>query len=225
MTISAVVFDLDGLMFDTEALFHRVASELLAERGRAFTPEIMNAMIGRRPHEAGLALKTLSGIEESVEEWLSLVRERFALLVDEAVGPTPGLLRLLDRLHGRAPLAVATSANRSYASGLLERHAMADRFEFILAAEDVVRGKPDPEIYATAALRLGVPAGAMLVLEDSPAGVESARRAGAVVVAVPHAQSPAHALGPVDLIVPALDAPELFDLLDRRLLSHQRSAH
>ncbi len=217
MTISAVVFDLDGLMFDTEALFHRVSSELLAERGRAFTPEIMNAMIGRRPLEAGEQLKRLSGIEESVEEWLSLVRERFGSLVNDAVSPTPGLLRLLDVLRGRAPLAVATSSNRSYARGLLDRHAITDRFEFILAAEDVIRGKPDPEIYATAARRLGVAAGSILVLEDSPAGVESARRAGAVVVAVPHAHSPAHALGPADLIVPALDAPELLDLLERRL--------
>ncbi len=217
MTLSAVVFDLDGLMFDTEALFHRVATELLAERGRSFTPEIMNAMIGRRPHEAGLALKTLSGIEESVEEWLDLVRSRFALLVDHAVGPTPGLLRLLDWLEGRAPLAVATSANRAYAWGLLERHALAGRFEFVLAAEDVTRGKPDPEVYATAALRLGVPAGAILVLEDSPAGVESARRAGAFVAAVPHAQSPAHALQHAHLVVPTLDAPELLDLLGRRL--------
>ena len=66
--IRAVVFDLDGLMFDTEALFHRVSSEVLAARGRRFTPEIMQAMLGRRSVEVGHALKTLAGLDEPAEK-------------------------------------------------------------------------------------------------------------------------------------------------------------
>ena len=64
MTIKAVVFDLDGLMFDTEALFFQVSSEVLASRGKRFTPEIMRAMIGRRSAEVADVLKTLAGVEE-----------------------------------------------------------------------------------------------------------------------------------------------------------------
>jgi len=216
-SVEAVVFDLDGLMFDTEALFHRVSTELLRERGREYTPRIMSAMIGRRPHEAGRALKELTGIEETVDQWLALVRERFAGLLDQTVRPTPGLLDLLERLHGRVPLAVATSSNRAYALDLLERHGVSARFEFVLGAEDVSQGKPHPEIYQTAAQRLGIKPAAMVVLEDSPPGVEAARRAGATVVAVPHEHSPAEGLTHADLIVPSLNSLELIHLLERGL--------
>src|SRR6266436_5371540 len=126
--IRGVVFDLDGLMFDTEALFHRVSSEVLAARGKRFTPEIMQAMLGRRAVEVGEALKVLAGLDEPAEVLLAEVRERFAALVDEAVHPTPGLFVLLDHLARRAlPLAVATSSRRAYAETLLTRHGLIER--------------------------------------------------------------------------------------------------
>jgi HAD superfamily hydrolase (TIGR01509 family) len=213
MTVRAVVFDLDGLMFDTEALFHRVSSEALAARGKEFTPEIMQAMLGRRAAEVGDALKTLAGLEEPAEDLLAEVRARFAAEVDSAVHPTPGLFALLDHLKRRGlPLAVATSSRRSYAEQLLARHGLSDRFAFILAAEDVARGKPDPEIYRRAAERFDVPAQAMLVLEDSPAGLAAARGAGAIAVGVPHQHSPAGNLTAADLVVPRLDDPALLRL-------------
>ena len=89
--IRAVVFDLDGLMFDTEALFFRVSSEMLAERGKVFTPAIMRAMIGRRSVEAGHMLRTMTGLDEPVEVLLADVRQRFYAEMDTAVHPTPGL--------------------------------------------------------------------------------------------------------------------------------------
>ncbi len=80
------------------------------------------------------------------------MRQRFLALMDTVVHPTPGLFVLLDHLDRRAlPLAVATSSRRRYADRLLTRHGLADRFEFVLASEDVTRGKPDPEIYRLAA--------------------------------------------------------------------------
>ena len=215
MTIRAVVFDLDGLMFDTEALFHRVSSEALAARGKAFTPEHMQAMLGRRSAEVGHVLKELAGLDEPAEVLLAEVRQRFAAEVDSAVHPTPGLFALLDHLGRRGlPIAVATSSRRSYADQLLTRHGLRDRFEFVLAAEDVTRGKPDPEIYRLAAERFGVPAGSMLVLEDSPAGLAAARGAGSIAVGVPHEHSPAENLAAADLVVPRLDDPALLRLTE-----------
>jgi HAD superfamily hydrolase (TIGR01509 family) len=218
--IRAVVFDLDGLMFDTEALFFRVASETVAARGRTFTPEIMRAMLGRRSKDAGHLLKTMTGLEEPVELLLAEVRDRFHALMDTAVHPTPGLFRLLDRLkHAGLPLGVATSSSRVYAERLLDGHGLKERFAVLLGSEDVRQGKPDPEIYATAAGRLGVPAASVLVLEDSPAGVAAAVAAGAFAVGVPHEHSPAEALGAAHLVVPRLDAPELLELIDRHPLA------
>jgi HAD superfamily hydrolase (TIGR01509 family) len=201
-------------MFDTEALFYRVSSEALAVRGKEFTAELMQAMLGRRAVEVGRALKELAGLDEPAEVLLAEVRERFAALVDEAVHPTQGLFVLLDQLARRAlPLAVATSSRRSYAETLLVRHGLRDRFAFILASEDVTRGKPDPEIYRLAAERFGVPPADLLVLEDSPAGLAAARGAGALAIAVPHEHSPAAALTAADRIVPRLDDPVLLDLI------------
>jgi beta-phosphoglucomutase-like phosphatase (HAD superfamily) len=215
MMIRAVVFDLDGLMFDTEALFFRAASEVLESRGKRFTPEIMRAMIGRRSAEVAGALKTMAGLDEPVEKIQAEIRERFNAEVDTAVHPTPGLFVLLDRLdRGRLPAAVATSSGRSYADRLLIRHGLADRFAFVLTSEDVTRGKPDPEIYLKAADRFGVPSPALLVLEDSPAGLAAARAAGAFAVGIPHEHSPAEALHSANLIVPRLDDPTLIALVE-----------
>ena len=97
--IRAVVFDLDGLMFDTEALFFRVASEALADRGKAFTPEIMKQFIGRRAARLLQLWKTLAGVEGPVEDFLADVRKRFYAAMDTAVHPMPGLFVLLDLLH------------------------------------------------------------------------------------------------------------------------------
>jgi HAD superfamily hydrolase (TIGR01509 family) len=226
--IRAVVFDLDGLMFDTEALFYRVAAEMLAARGKEFTPEIMRAMIGRRSVEAGNVLKTMTGLGEPVEVLLAEVRERFFAEMDTAVHPTPGLFVLLDRLQRHlVPLAVATSSRKAYAERLLHRHRLWDRFTFVLASEDVTRGKPDPEIYLKAVERFGFPARSVLVLEDSPVGVAAARSAGTYVVSVPHAHSPAQALDAADFIVPRLDDPALLNLIERNdtLMSENGSKH
>jgi HAD superfamily hydrolase (TIGR01509 family) len=214
MAIRAVVFDLDGLMFDTEALFFRACSEVLASRGKQFTAGMMRSLIGRRAVEVAGWLKTLAGVDEPPEVILAEVKERFAAEVDSAVHPTPGLITLLDQLGRRGlPAAVATSSGRLYAERLLTRHGLADRFAFVLASEDVTQGKPDPQIYRLAVDRFGVPAEALLVLEDSPAGVAAGRGAGAVVVGVPHEHSPAEALQAADLIVPRLDDPTLLALI------------
>jgi beta-phosphoglucomutase-like phosphatase (HAD superfamily) len=217
MRVFAVAFDLDGLMFDTEALFFRVSAEVLAARGKTFTSEIMNAMIGRRAIEAASSLKTLAGLDEPVEDLLEEVRQRFYAVMDTAVNPTPGLFVLLDHIRQRMlPIAVATSSRRSFADRLLIGHGLRERFAFVLAAEDVTCGKPDPEIYQLAAQRFGVAAGSVLVLEDSPAGVAAAKAAGAFTVAVPHEHSPSGALEAADLIVSRLDDPELIRLIDSR---------
>jgi len=213
--LRAVVFDLDGLMFDTEKLFVRVASEMLQSRGKVFTTEIMNAMIGRRAVDAGEAFRQMSGLEEPAEVLLAEVKQRFYAEMDTAVHPTPGLFALLARLEKRGlPRGVATSSRRAYARTLLERHGLAGHFAFVLAGEDVTQGKPDPEIYLTAAARFGVEPAALLVLEDSAPGVAAAKAAGAFAVGMPHEHSPAGRLTAADLIVARLDDPAVLALVD-----------
>ncbi len=213
--IRAVAFDLDGLMFDTEALFVRVLRGFLEERGRSMTPEIMAAMIGRRAAEAYPVFKRLTGFEESPEELLTEIRRRFTAELDTAVHPTPGLIALLAHLEERGiPRAVATSSRREYATRLIERHGLRPHFAFILGAEDVTKGKPDPEVYRMAARRFEVEPSGLLVLEDSPPGLAAAKAAGALAVGVPHEHSPAEGLKAADLIVQRLDDPTLLARID-----------
>lgn len=215
-TVRAVAFDLDGLMFDTEALFFRVAGEMLAERGKRFTHEIMAAMIGRNWAVAGPALKQMAGLSESTEDLLAEARGRFLPRIEGEVNPTPGLLALLAHVEDRGlPRAVTTSSRRDYALRLLNGHKLTDRFDFVLGSEDVTRHKPDPEIYLAAAARFEVEPRELLVLEDTATGIAAARAAGAFVVAVPHAYSPADGLGEAHRIIERLDAPELLRLLAR----------
>ena len=212
--IRAVAFDLDGLMFDTEALFFRVAGEMLAERGKRFTHEIMAAMIGRNWAVAGPALKRMAGLSESTEELLAEARSRFFPRLDGEVRPMPGLGTLLEHVERLGlPRAVTTSSRRDYAFRLLNGHGLTPRFAFVLGSEDVVRHKPDPEIYLTAARQFGIAAAELLVLEDTATGVAAGRAAGAFVVAVPHEFSPAEGLTAAHRIVERLDDPALLDLL------------
>ncbi len=213
--VLAIAFDLDGLIFDTEALFFRVGTEMLADRGKVFTHEIMQKMIGRQAPIAGKALKEMASLEESVGDLMAEARRRFLDLMEEAIHPMPGLFALLAHLeHLGLPKCVATSSRRLYAEKLLQGHGLWDHFEFLLAAEDVTNSKPDPEIYRKAAERFQIAPANLLVLEDSPAGVSAAKAAGAFAVAIPHEHSPAAGLSHADRVINRLDAPELFAMLD-----------
>src|SRR5262249_45737491 len=160
-------------------------SQALADRGKAFTPEIMKQFIGRRSDEVRQLWITLAGVEGPLEDFLEDVRTRFYDEMDSVVHPMPGLFVLLDRLHKLAiPAAVATSSRHSYADRLLKNHRIQHRFAFVLASEDVTLGKPNPEIYRLAAERFDVPPSTMLVLEDSAAGLAAAKGAGALAVGV-----------------------------------------
>src|SRR3979411_518153 len=104
--IRAAVFELDGLMFATEALYFRVAGEMLAARGKRFTHAMMQLVLGRRAAEALPELKAAAELDESVDDLLAETRARFGALVDTAVHPTPGLFALLAHLaEQRLPLA------------------------------------------------------------------------------------------------------------------------
>ena len=204
--IRAVVFDLDGLMFDTEALFFRVASEMLRDRGKVFTVDIMRAMIGRQPSVSARAFQTMAELDEDPDALMAQAKGRFEVLIDSAVQPMPGLLTLLDHLQTLdVPLAVGTSSGRAYAHRLLRGHGLIDRFAFVLCREDVTLHKPDPEIYRTAASKFGFDPAEVLVLEDTPTGLLAAKEAGTFAVGVPHDHSPASDLAGADLIVRSLD--------------------
>ena len=183
----AVVFDLDGTLLNTEDIFERAGSELMERRGLRMTDEIRGAMLGRRPAEAFTALKLLSGLQDSIEDLMHETKSIFLELAEDSVALMPGVTELLS-LTDRCclPRAIATSSPRAYAVWLLSRVNLLECFRFALTAEDVVEGKPHPEIYLSAAARLGIAPADMLVFEDSETGTRAAAAAGAYVVSVPN---------------------------------------
>lgn len=212
--LRAVTFDLDGLILNTELLYERCGAELLRRRGKVFTKELLDRMMGRPGHislqimidEHALPISALDLLAESDEVFKGIMEAELALM--------PGLLELLDLLEQRGlPKGIATSSRRNHADYALGRFNLLPRFDFILTAEDITHGKPDPEIYLKAAAKHGVDPGEMLVLEDSQNGCRAAVAAGAYAVAVPGPHNAGHNYDGAKFEAVTLADPRIRELL------------
>jgi HAD superfamily hydrolase (TIGR01509 family) len=213
--VRSVVFDLDGLLVDTERIFEEAARRLLARRNLTLKRDVLQAMIGI-PSRAGIPLfRDGHQLAESVEELTAETTDLFFEVLGAAPAPLlPGALELLDRLEQRGlPRAIATSSSAGYVGKVLGPHGLLSRFAFVLTCDDVRHGKPHPEIYEKAATRFGHTAAEMVVLEDSVNGLRAAKSAGAKCVVVPHELVDVGRLNGADAIVASLAAPEVFSLL------------
>jgi beta-phosphoglucomutase family hydrolase len=187
------VFDMDGVLVNNSR-FHREAWRRLArEEGFTLTdPEFWRQAIGRPVDEA---VPRILGRLVTREEAARLAKRKTALyheLADGHAEPVPGVVEFVRALAGAAvPRALATSAVADSATRILEGLGLAGAFTVRVTAGQVRRGKPDPEVYLTAAARLGVPPAACVVFEDAVVGVEAARRAGMAVVGLTTAHSDA----------------------------------
>jgi HAD superfamily hydrolase (TIGR01509 family) len=210
----AVVFDLDGLLFNTEELHTDVGVEVLRRRGRQFTGELKDAMMGRPGRVALQVMIDHHGLPDTAADLYAECDLIFADILDARLALMPGVSQLLLALEAAGlPKAIATSSSRAFVTNVLSRFNLEPRFDFILTAEDVVHGKPHPEIYLKAAARLGHPPTDVLVLEDSHNGCKAAAAAGAFAVAVPGGPSLKHDFSFASLVVESLADPRLYDVL------------
>jgi HAD superfamily hydrolase (TIGR01509 family) len=224
-TLRAVVFDLDGLMFNTEELYQFVGGELLAGHGKTFEPELLDKMMGRQPRIALQIMIDWHDLQTTPAELAAQAAGIFGKILDERLECMPGLVELLDSLEAhRIPKAIATSSPREFVTNVLGRFEFEPRFEFILAAEDVVEGKPHPEVYLKAAQQFGIPPAQMLVLEDSENGCKAAVAAGAFAVAVPGGHSCRHDFTGVTMQVNTLADPRIYEALGIPPRSNGRGA-
>ena len=184
----AVIFDMDGLLLDTETLWHGAEVELFQRHGAEFTWEDKIAVIGTsfdfsaryfadrlgRPREEGAAL---------VEEMIGLMHERVLRQVDAR----PGALELVDRLRALdgVKLGLASNSPRFLVEDALATAGVVDAFDAIVTSSDVAAAKPAPDIYLRACADLGVAPSEALALEDSASGVAAAKAAGLTCIAVP----------------------------------------
>lgn len=213
-SVRAVVFDMDGLMFNSEDVYTVVGTELLRRRGHVFTPELKDAMMGLQAQPSFEQMIRFCGLEET---WQQLAVESNRLFIEflpKYLTPMPGLMELLDALEQAGiPKAIATSSIRELADPCLSPFGLQKRFQFILTAEDIAHGKPHPEIYQTAARRFGLSPAEILVLEDSRNGCLAAAAAGAIAVAVPGDHSRQQDFGMAAFVADTLADPRIYEAI------------
>jgi HAD superfamily hydrolase (TIGR01509 family) len=211
--IEAVVFDLDGVVVDTEQVWDDVREQLVRERGGRWHDGAQAAMMGMSSTEWSRYMHDELGLPEAPEEIndevvrLMLERYRTELPLIE------GAVDAVRRLAAEFPLAVASSSNRPLIEAVLDGAGIADLFAAVVSSEEVARGKPAPDVYLEAARLLGVEPGRCAAVEDSSNGIRAAQAAGLRVLALPNSHYPpapdALALADVILTSPAELTPAL----------------
>ena len=182
----AVIFDLDGVLADSEPWWNEIDAKLLSEYGVIYRGEYHREVLGVSYRLAVEFYKKAFGLSASVEE---LMRRRGVIATEffaNRVGLFPSTKRTLERLREmKVRLAVATSSVSASARPFLDRHELTPFFDVIVTGDEIERGKPDPDIYLRAAKKLGIGADACLVIEDALSGIAAGKAAGMRVAAIP----------------------------------------
>lgn len=205
--IEAVVFDMDGVLLESEEVWDAVRERYVRERGGRYDDEGQRAMMGMSAPEWSTFLAEDAGVpgtpeqinQDIVDLMLEAYRRELPLL--------PDAVDVVRRLAAQFPLALASSSNRAIFEEVLRLAGLADAFRVTVSSEEVPRGKPAPDVYLEAARRLGVTPERCAAVEDSHSGIRSAQAAGMRVIAIPNASYPpdASALALADITLESLD--------------------
>ena len=207
MTV-AVVFDMDGVLLQSEEVWDAVREQFVRERGGRYDPEIQRAMMGMSSPEWSRYLHEHAGVADTPEAINAEVVRRMLASYRDHLPLIAGAQDAVRRLAARFPLGLASSSNRELIDVVLDVSGLASGFAATVSSEEVAHGKPAPDVYLEAARRLGVDPGRCCAIEDSHGGIRSAKSAGMRVVAIPNPTYPPdeEALALADVVVRSLDA-------------------
>jgi HAD superfamily hydrolase (TIGR01509 family) len=206
--LRAVIFDLDGVLVDSETAWDAARHELVDSSGGTWRPEATRAMMGMSSVEWSRYLRDELGVPLAPDEISAAVVARLERHYREHLPLIPGALDAVGRLADRWPLGLASSANRPIIDLVLRESGLAERFGATVSSEEVPRGKPAPDVYLEAARRLGADPAACAAVEDSSNGLRSAAAARMRVIAIPNRAFPpdADALALADAVLPSIEA-------------------
>lgn len=213
--IDAVIFDLDGLLIDSEPLQIRAWRDYLDTHGATLTDELLARMYGLRLADSARVVVEM--LELDVTEDV-VARDRDAIFLATVPGnieAQPGAIEIVTTLHEQGvPIALATSGHRRYVDLALESAGIPSLFTVEVTGDLVTRGKPDPETFLTAASLMEIAPERCLVLEDAPNGVRAAKAAGMTCIAIPNADTAALDLSMADHVMSSLE--EVAEWLDKQ---------
>jgi HAD superfamily hydrolase (TIGR01509 family) len=190
VSVAAVVFDLDGVLIDSEQVWDDARRELVAERGGTWTDDATRAMMGMSSLEWSRYMHDELGLDLEPEAISAAVVEKLEQLYRRELPLLPGAREAVRALAARWPLGLASSSNREIIDLVLELAGLTDAFAVTVSSEEVARGKPAPDVYLEAARRLDVAPEGCAAIEDSTNGLRSAAAARMIVIALPNAGFP-----------------------------------
>jgi HAD superfamily hydrolase (TIGR01509 family) len=204
--IEGVIFDLDGVLLDSEQVWDEAREQLANERGGRWHENAQRDMMGMSSLEWSRYMHETIGLPESPEEISREVVRRLTSLYREHLPELPGAREAVERLATRWPLGLASSSNRELIDLVLELMGVAHLFRATVSSEEVARGKPAPDVYLEAARRLGVDPTHAAAIEDSENGIRAAKAAGMRVLAIPNEHFPPaeEALAQADVVLDSL---------------------
>jgi HAD superfamily hydrolase (TIGR01509 family) len=202
----AVIFDLDGLLLESEQVWNAAKERLTREGGGRWRPEAQHVMLGMSSPEWSRYMHDELGVplspSEISAEVVRLLREEY----ERELPLLPGADEAVRRIGGRWPLGLASSSNREIIDMVLRRAGWSELFQTTVSSEEVERGKPAPDVYLEAARRLQAPAKSCCAVEDSGVGIRAAKAAGMTTIALPNRAYPPEpeALAAADLVLDSL---------------------
>jgi HAD superfamily hydrolase (TIGR01509 family) len=205
--VQSVVFDLDGVLVDSEQLWDEVREQLAHERGGRWHERAQKDMMGMSSTEWSRYMHDVIGLAEPPEEINAEVVRRLLVRYRTSLPLLPGAVEAVERLAEQWPLGLASSSNREVIDAVLAAAGIAQHFRATVSSEEVGRGKPAPDVYLEAARRLGLESDRCAAVEDSRNGIRSAHAAGMRVIAIPNAHYPPadDALAVADVVLQSLD--------------------
>jgi HAD superfamily hydrolase (TIGR01509 family) len=205
---SAVIFDLDGVLVDSEVVWNEARRGLVEETGGNWRDGAQSVMMGMSSVEWSRYMAEELGVPMSAEEIAATVLERLERHYREHLPLIPGARDAVLSLASRWPLAIASSANRAIIALVLRLTDLTDCFQATVSSEEVPHGKPAPDVYLEAARRISREPGSCAAVEDSGNGLRAAAAAGMRVIAIPNRAFPPEdeALAKADVVLGSIEA-------------------